>query len=64
MESRHPTEKFLHGSGGRNITGCLTPFRHGQPVLIQLPDNPHFWVAVFSTKDKMEEACVDHQKNH
>lgn len=59
MKSQHSTEKFLYESEGQNITGCLTPFRNGQPILIQLPENPNFWVAVFSTKYKMEESCVD-----
>lgn len=41
------------------VSGCLIPFRDGQPILIQIPDNPHSWVAIFSTSDKLEKSCLE-----
>lgn len=60
MEDQHPTEKMLSNPKSIRVTGCLSPFREdGQPVFFQMPDNPNFWVAVFTTKDKLEESCAD-----
>jgi len=56
---KHHTEKLLSEPKSIEVTGCLSPFRNGQPCFIQMPNNPHFWVAVFSTKDKLEESCAD-----
>jgi len=59
MEIQHPTEKLLSKPRSISVTGCLSPFRDGQPCFIQMPGNPHFWVAVFTNKDKLEESCAD-----
>lgn len=60
MESLHPTEKLLSGPKGTNITGYLSPFReNNQPWLIQLPENPHYWVAIYSDEDKLRIGCAD-----
>jgi hypothetical protein len=62
MESQHPTEKLLSKPRSievSEVTGCLTPFKDGQPWFIRMPNNPSFWVAVFSTKDKLEASCAE-----
>ena len=60
MEARHPTEKLLSEPKTINITGYLTPFKqNGQPHLIQMPGNPHFWLAVFSSLVRLEESCAE-----
>lgn len=53
------TEKSLSLPKTINITGCLTPFKNGQPSFIHLPNNSNFWVAIFTTKDKLEKSCVE-----
>src|SRR4051812_745900 len=42
------------------ITGCFVPFYVDtkQPCLIRLPDNPNYWVPVYSTVDKLEESTA------
>lgn len=61
MENLHPTEKLLSDlKTGYNITGCLSPFKeNGQPWLVQLPGNPSYWVAVYTTEEKLRAGCVD-----
>lgn len=61
MASLHPTEKMLSDlKTGYDITGCLSPFHeNGQPWLIQLPNNPSHWVAVYSTEEKLRQGCID-----
>ena len=60
MEPQHHTEKLLSDPKSTNITGYLSPFKHNdQPWLIQMPGNPHFWVAVFSDENKLEESCAE-----
>lgn len=61
MENLHHTEKQLSDlKTGYDITGCLSPFRqNGQPWLIQLPDNPSYWVAVYTTEEKLRAGCID-----
>lgn len=62
MESRHPTEKLLSEPKTVNITGFLSPFKQNdQPHFIRMPGNPHLWLAVFSTIDKLAlESCSTH----
>lgn len=53
-------EKNLSNLRGINLNGCLSPFKdNGQPWLVKMPENPHFWVVVFTTKAKLEESCVE-----
>jgi hypothetical protein len=52
-------EKMLSKWKSVVLTDCLMPFRDGQPVVIRIPDNPHCWVVVFSTYDKLKASCVD-----
>lgn len=56
----HDTEKLLSNFTPASITGCLTPFQSdGQPWFVHLPNNPNYWVPVFSTVEKLEAGCVD-----
>jgi hypothetical protein len=53
-------EKMLSTPVSIAVTGFFVPFlENGQPCLITPPDHSNFWVAIFSTVDKLEESCAE-----
>lgn len=42
-----------------DINGCLFPVQIGtnQPCLIQLKDNPDYWITIFSTEALLRSGC-------
>jgi hypothetical protein len=60
--NRHPNERKLFESemDAEDVGGHYVPFGpNNQPVLMNLPGNPHRWVMVFSTIAKLEAAMAD-----
>lgn len=56
-----PGEKLLSSQlRAVKVTGFLSPFRHNdQPWVLKMPNNPSCWIAIFSSVEKLEEACAD-----
>ena len=55
-----PGEVLLSQPRGIAVSGYFSPFHHNdQPWLIQMPNNPSYWLAVFSSVEKLEESCAD-----
>jgi hypothetical protein len=54
MEPRHSTETVLTETRAISITDCLFPSHlNDQPWYMELPDNPFYWVPVFSTQEQL-----------
>lgn len=58
MKNVEQTEKMLSEPKPVSITGCLCPFKEKQPCFVEIPNNHQIWIAVFSTKDKLDRSCA------